>query len=966
MDAPDRFRQPGLPQYQGLSQQSYTGAQQSLPTLPPLHSAASFPSLYGGHHSNPQTPQPPHTPVTSAPNGNSTMPPLQHPPLRPIQPSPSSYMPMSSAYSQAPLLPTAAAHNNQLGGPGGMGMNHPSLYPHPPVLANQEPEPVHVVGQQGRRGVLPTHPGRPAPAAGKAPTQATKNADGKYECPHCNKTYLHLKHLKRHLLRHTGERPYQCHLCKDTFSRSDILKRHFQKCSIRRGNPTGANHLQHAQQHLQKNRPPNGAEATSYLNHISGTSMPYSDAGYAMGMPQMPAVAANGYGGDLPSIADQHSMSARTSRSNSLINRPGSGVEENRRSMSALDTYGQARLNFNDYRPNAMSNAQQQQQQQQNNAAAADQANHFSYNHPAVNNDMAQNNMPVKSEGGDPTPYGVTSMPNVDGISNGQDSSMWRNGGAFNGESHFTNGSSMADDTPKYDTMFTGLYSNPGFADSTPFFDNWPPASSDPLQEKAEALLNFCFPNASLLAPTSNEAYSYEALKGILTPDNINHLLRQYKHFHVHWPLIHTPTFDPIAAYDGLVLTMCCVGAIYSDRMTPKSARWLTELARTVVLRSSQIYKMAQNPHHVLDPNRHCPTDIEEFQALSLLHSLFLWHGSQKQRQQGREEFFILANIVRRASFLQPVPRSNPAFSSLHEPGPITGDEVASWNWAAWVDNEKRVRAMAYIFLIDAASTIFFNAQPQFDVNEIKVSLPADDAAWEAKTEEECASALGLRGEAAQVTNTSGSRRAKQLSMAEALQVLYRGPHGPIPERSTNAFGKFLLIHAIHVQIFNIQRQLLRRVSTGDNGTPDAPATPPNGVSEQVQQLLRSTVQALELWKTCWDVDLAIQYPPTEPRLGYCRDGVHYYFLARLFLRSSRREEWAAPADMRCRHVFNLLKQIRGHVAADSSQKGIEIGSATTVTDDYGINDLTLNMRHLFTPIETSRPTQSPSQNFPR
>jgi hypothetical protein len=398
--------------------------------------------------------------------------------------------------------------------------------------------------------------------------------------------------------------------------------------------------------------------------------------------------------------------------------------------------------------------------------------------------------------------------------------------------------------------------------------------------------------------------------------------------------------------------------------MDAKSVRWLMELVRGVVLRSSQIYKMGQNPHQVLDPNRHCPNDIEEFEALSLLHSLFLWHGSQKQRQQGREEFFIFANITRRAGFLQPVPRSNPGFSSLHEPGPLTGDEVASWNWTLWVENEKRVRAMAYIFLIDAASTIFFNAQPQFDVNEIKVSLPADDAAWEAKTEEECASALGLRGEAAQIANTSGSRRAKQLSMSEALQVLYRGPQGQLPERGTNAFGKFLLIHAIHVQIFNIQRQLLRRVSTSGTSTPDAPATPPNGVSEQVQQLLRSTVQALELWKTCWDIDLAIQYPQTQPRLGFCRDGVHFYFLARLFLRSSRREEWAAPADLRCRHVFNLLKQIRAHVATDSNQKGIDFGSVTTVTDDYGINDLTLNMRHLFTPIQIHRPNHSPSPHL--
>ena len=44
----------------------------------------------------------------------------------------------------------------------------------------------------------------------------------------------------------TGTRPYSCGLCKETFSRSDILKRHFQKCSIRRGNPTGQNHLTHS------------------------------------------------------------------------------------------------------------------------------------------------------------------------------------------------------------------------------------------------------------------------------------------------------------------------------------------------------------------------------------------------------------------------------------------------------------------------------------------------------------------------------------------------------------------------------------------------------------------------------------------------------------------------------------------------------------------------------------------------
>lgn len=88
------------------------------------------------------------------------------------------------------------------------GMNSP--YAQSPLVPQQQmlPEgeqPTHVVGSQGRRGILPSAPGRPAatPAgAGNGKSQIPqKDADGKFPCPHCNKTYLHAKHLKRHLLR---------------------------------------------------------------------------------------------------------------------------------------------------------------------------------------------------------------------------------------------------------------------------------------------------------------------------------------------------------------------------------------------------------------------------------------------------------------------------------------------------------------------------------------------------------------------------------------------------------------------------------------------------------------------------------------------------------------------------------------------------------------------------------------------
>ena len=71
----------------------------------------------------------------------------------------------------------------------------------------EEPPPTHVVGSQGRRGILPSAAGRPVAVAGantsgqKAAPTPEKDDDGKYPCKHCTKTYLHAKHLKRHLLR---------------------------------------------------------------------------------------------------------------------------------------------------------------------------------------------------------------------------------------------------------------------------------------------------------------------------------------------------------------------------------------------------------------------------------------------------------------------------------------------------------------------------------------------------------------------------------------------------------------------------------------------------------------------------------------------------------------------------------------------------------------------------------------------
>lgn len=467
MDEHNRFRQPGLPQpngqsqsngqyqssaqYQPLAGQQYTNSQGQVPTLPPIQNGAQYYSPINSQHSSGTGTPTGRTPSTSAPSTGSSIPPL-HQSLRPIQPTPTPYMMSGPQYGashtsahipgQHPLPMAQGLHGlnfNSL-----QSQYHGSMLPH---AQQAEPDPVHVVGQQGRRGVLPTHPGRPPPS--KQPPLPTKNADNKYECPHCTKTYLHLKHLKRHLLRHTGERPYQCALCKDTFSRSDILKRHFQKCSIRRGNPNGVSHLQHAQSHL-RNRRTSNVDPNPYLSHMSQAGSHMSapvtfDSPYGFSAVAMPSMASDG--SVYPEMPT--SLSNRPSRSNSLNFRPGNAVEDSRNNRLS---YNGSDLRQTSNLSNGMShgmNAYPNQTSHNGGNVSGNVSHYNSYEHSVNQQEMSQGGFPTKTEDAETAALGSRTLTNgdsVSGIPGAQESNFrWNgsmnsagNGGSLNGNGPMT------------------------------------------------------------------------------------------------------------------------------------------------------------------------------------------------------------------------------------------------------------------------------------------------------------------------------------------------------------------------------------------------------------------------------------------------------------------------------------------------------------------------------------------------
>jgi Fungal specific transcription factor domain len=526
-------------------------------------------------------------------------------------------------------------------------------------------------------------------------------------------------------------------------------------------------------------------------------------------------------------------------------------------------------------------------------------------------------------------------------------------------------------------------------ADGTlgPLLWNLDATNEDPLQLKGDRLVDFCFPGG--IQDSLQEQQNNAKLRACLTADNIKHFLELFSNFQGHFPFLHMASFNFIEAYDGFILAIICIGAAYSDRVSQIQVRGLMQRAKCGVERTSRVFQQAHNddPSEISQPRLVAyPRDIEEIQAILLLCTLFTWHGGPAERASARSESKQLFQIVRRYQMFEPIGRESEGYSYLHNLRSGEQAHNSHWDWKVWINQEQRLRVVYLVYSYSTALTLYFNCEPFFDPLEIKLPLPCDDAAWDAKSSEECANALGINGFGPQsVANQSGSLRTKQLEMHIAIEALYSSMTEFQP-RTTNVFSKFILIHAMHAHIWQLQRQL----STGkpsslealtspsqcmlddeslcavhlshaaiDRVSPDrspASATPPVE-SVQSHNLVRSITAALVKWKNMWDQDMQLQYPPSQDpsstprRIGFCRDGVHFYWLARAFLPANRHNDWRQPADTRFKHVMSGLRQVREFGKSDAARRGEEPGSVSDIDHKYNIEALELDMKKLFRPI---------------
>jgi hypothetical protein len=543
------------------------------------------------------------------------------------------------------------------------------------------------------------------------------------------------------------------------------------------------------------------------------------------------------------------------------------------------------------------------------------------------------------------------------------------------------------------DSFLGSLYSHPGGfgGEETDHgilgFPNW--STDDPLQAKVDSLVQFCFPRGTASLQGNPAA---QLMQSVLQVDHVKHFAEYYTSYHGHWPILHMPTFKLTNANNNLVLAIICIGAVYSPRLTVHQTRQLMEFVKGTIHANCTIYN--RNAHGQTDHLGEQSFEVEELQALSMLQTIFTWHGDPEQRRVARAQFPGLVRIAKSMQLCDSAPAGHYAHSMLHNTRQSQAHQynVQNWNWQGWLEQEKRNRALYQILATDAAMVMYFNTTPQFDPLEVRLMLPADDAAWDASSPHECANALGLHGPQAQSKNMTGTRKPVQPTLRDAMRALL-DPYASMQTGATNVYSKFVLIHALIIRIIVCQRALLgpdqplqpftlnlhgstpatplsqhdwleqnggasapRSASTSGHGTPTDTSSPQQNHNPAAQQEKKRLSQALEKWKRNWDQDMEIQYPATRPqqrRFGFSRDGVHFFYLGRSFLQSQQLSDFTLPADMRFKRVMALLKRIKTMVVSDNDTKGQDIGSVGDIDDQYGLDNLTLDMKLLFKPYNS-------------
>ncbi|KAL4913864.1 hypothetical protein BDW62DRAFT_156482 [Aspergillus aurantiobrunneus] len=228
-----------------------------------------------------------------------------------------------------------------------------------------------------------------------------------------------------------------------------------------------------------------------------------------------------------------------------------------------------------------------------------------------------------------------------------------------------------------------------------------------------------------------------EALcRSFFSPSNMTRFLGYFwSLWYPNAPFIHRASFDPQTAPPALLCVMLMIGACLSPHPEDaNTARMWLDCVEELAFSDSSFREETDTvlPSSVLDQYiERKKKRLECIQTAYLVCSLQKREGSSEARARIRRYRHATMVMLARDVGLATASHRNLSMESPSE----------TW-WRQFAIEEGLIRTVAYVFLFDAAFTIFHNSPPRMVVSELKIEMACSEACFQAESAEECFAAL--------------------------------------------------------------------------------------------------------------------------------------------------------------------------------------------------------------------------------
>ncbi|KAI8957509.1 fungal-specific transcription factor domain-containing protein [Daldinia sp. FL1419] len=185
-----------------------------------------------------------------------------------------------------------------------------------------------------------------------------------------------------------------------------------------------------------------------------------------------------------------------------------------------------------------------------------------------------------------------------------------------------------------------------------------------------------------------------------------------FSRFNTAYPLIHQGTFEPGQKESLLLLSMILLGATYAEKDSHQFAVCLHDVIRPAIF-----------SHASFNPK----PDLWMLQTILLVECFGKSRAGQKQHDMSHLFHGMLINLIRRSD-CQSVRPAHPQVDK--DKGSLVGDR----GWKQWVEAEEKKRLALLCFMWDTQHAVLFCQSLCMSAFELRVTLPCNQALWEAST----------------------------------------------------------------------------------------------------------------------------------------------------------------------------------------------------------------------------------------